>query len=56
MLVGYTRVSTEDQHMDPQYDALARAGCGRIFTARLFYRYHRLSPYQLLWVVTDSSM
>lgn len=31
MLVGYARVSTEDQNLDLQRDALTRAGCERLF-------------------------
>jgi len=35
MLIGYARVSTEDQNLVLQVDAIAKAGCDRIFEDRI---------------------
>jgi DNA invertase Pin-like site-specific DNA recombinase len=34
MKIGYARISTEEQSLDLQRDALARAGCGEMFEDR----------------------
>ena len=40
MLIGYARISTQDQTLAPQRDALEKVGCEKIFTDRVL-KYQR---------------
>ncbi|CEG55954.1 recombinase family protein [Legionella fallonii] len=35
MLIGYARVSTDDQNLDLQHDALKKAGCEKFYTDQM---------------------
>jgi DNA invertase Pin-like site-specific DNA recombinase len=53
MLIGYARVSTDDQNLDLQRDALRLAGCEKIYEDRtgsaVRRRRGRASPWRWKW-------
>ena len=52
MLIGYARVSTQDQNLDLQLDALAKAGCTKIYNDKLSgSRAHRAGLAQALEIL-----
>jgi len=44
MLIGYARVSTQDQNLDLQVDALIKADCQKIFNPK---KISQALPYNL---------
>ena len=44
MLIGYARVSTAEQSLALQHDALAHAGCARTYTEVCGTRWPRAKP------------
>ncbi|RYE11620.1 MAG: recombinase family protein [Rickettsiales bacterium] len=48
MQIGYARVSTQDQNLDMQIDALKRAGCEKIFAEKITGTKQTRPEYELL--------
>jgi DNA invertase Pin-like site-specific DNA recombinase len=58
MLIGFARVSTQDQTLDLQTDALTRAGCEKLFTDTMSgatFERLGLTLKQLIATITDLS-